>query len=57
VGPAAAKEGGKLEVSIRVPMPPQRWARTPILALVSQLAALGLAQRRDASLGYGSKSA
>jgi glutamine---fructose-6-phosphate transaminase (isomerizing) len=47
VGPADAEEGGRLEVSIPVPMPRQRWARTPILALVSQLAALGLARRGE----------
>ena len=45
VGPLNADEGGRLDVSIRVPMPPQRWARTSILALVAQLAALGLADR------------
>jgi glucosamine--fructose-6-phosphate aminotransferase (isomerizing) len=47
VGPEDADESGRLAVSLRVPMPRQRWARTPVLALVSQLAALGLAQREQ----------
>lgn len=48
VGADHGQEGGRVEVSLRVPMPAQRWVRTPILALVAQLAAMGLAELHEA---------
>jgi glucosamine--fructose-6-phosphate aminotransferase (isomerizing) len=57
VGPDDTEDGGRLDVTMRVPMPAQRWARTTVLALVSQLVAMrlqeGLAHAPSGATGDG----